>query len=555
MRFKRYKILKDCKNYITPLKWFVLLLIISSLAALPVTLISPKLFQILIDDVMRKQSMSLFPVVVFGLFGIYGIRFLLDGINLFCSNKLINRFSFCMRKDIWNKYLSMRYEEYEKRDSGNLKMRFMDDVDCLGNFVKDQIVDFWCAILMIFFTLYMTYRISGKMLLICICIIPFVFFTDYLIGKGTGKINEKIRSVNEEYYAFEHNSLQFWKEIKAQCAEKDFIARFHAFRKLLAKLGLVNIRYWFYREVFNDFKANYLTKVFVYIVGSFFVMSGEITVGTLILFGEYFGILFTSLDTVNSKNVSLNVNMPYYRRIQETLQFNEEHEEKKQLIQLPCKIECRDLCFTYPSAENEVLHQVSVHLRKGDYIALIGESGGGKTTIAKLLLGLYKPQEGEITYDSVPLSQINKSALYNQIGVVMQDSYLFNMSIRENLQLANACATEEQLLEACRQASIYEFIRGLPKGLDTVIGERGVKLSGGQKQRIVIARALLKNPSMLIFDEATSSLDRLSEDQINLSINRLSQGHMVLVISHKPETYCRAKSIWEVKGGRIRKVS
>jgi len=197
------------------------------------------------------------------------------------------------------------------------------------------------------------------------------------------------------------------------------------------------------------------------------------------------------------------------------------------------------------------LTNVNLEIKKGDYIAIVGKTGCGKTTLVKLIMGLYPADKGQILIDGVCIEQIRKSSLYDLIGMVMQDNFLFNMSICENLLLANESATESELVAACKKANIYDFVVSLPNGFDTEIGERGVKLSGGQKQRISIAAALLRKPSVLIFDEATSSLDKPSEDVINDAINEISKDITVIVITHKPATALRAKKVVVMENGKI----
>lgn len=180
-------------------------------------------------------------------------------------------------------------------------------------------------------------------------------------------------------------------------------------------------------------------------------------------------------------------------------------------------VEAKNVGYGYQQ-EEPVLRNVSLQIEAGGYTALVGHSGCGKTTLAKLLLLLYRPDSGSIRYDGQEASMFRRHSLYRQIGMVMQDSYLFDMSIRENLLIAKEDATEEELLNACEKANIREFVVGLPQGLDTEIGERGVRLSGGQRQRLTIAGRFCGSPRLLVFDEATSSLDKMSEDRVNESV-------------------------------------
>lgn len=268
------------------------------------------------------------------------------------------------------------------------------------------------------------------------------------------------------------------------------------------------------------------------------------------MFSEYFSMLFSSLESLNVKRISLKVNAPYYERVFDTFSFPEDSTSAIDLKAIEKGIYFRNASFSYLKTI-PVLKDISLQINKGDYVAIVGKTGCGKTTLAKLLLRVYDVTDGEILLDDIDIKRISRKALSNLLGVVMQDNYLFNLSIRENLLISNEAATKTEMIEACKKANIYEFISEQPKGLDTVIGERGIKLSGGQKQRISIAAALLRKPQVLIFDEATSALDRQSEDIINDAINRVAEDITVIVIAHKPETVLRAKKVVVMEEGRI----
>lgn len=546
----RINVLKQIKNYALPLKGSIIMLILISAVIIPVSLISPRFFQILIDDVLVVRNMDRFGIVVFGFIGVYVARFILEGGNLLFSNRLLNGFTLKLRSDVFGKYQSTPYAFMEQKDTGDLKMRLIDDVDCLSNFIKSQVVDYFFAFIMTGFSLYMCLQVNWQMTLWCLTIIPVVFLINWLIGSGTKKVNEEIRIAHSEYYTSTHNSLQFWREIKSQNAEQIFIERFKHHREIISRLGLRFIRFWAFSEIFNDFKANYLTRAFVYIIGAFFVIQGQLKVGVLIMFAEYFALLFGALDTINGKNVELRTNTPYYKRIFETLHFPTSGDKEKHEIETLQQITVSNLEFGYHQ-EKTILRNIDLTVNKGDYIAIVGKTGCGKTTLAKLLLGLYEPQSGDIQYNDISLSELCKEKLYAQIGVVMQDSFLFDMTIRENLMLSKLTASDDEIITACIRSNIMGFIDSLPERFDTVIGERGIKLSGGQKQRLCIARVLLKQPRIVIFDEATSALDKESEDVINDSINQIAENTTVIVIAHKPTMILRAKRIIVMEDGKI----
>ena len=547
---QRLYVLRNIKQYIHPIRCSITALVILSLISLPISLISPRFFQLLVDEVMYQKNGSIFWAVVLGMLGIFILRLILDSISLKLNNRVHNSFVYQLRKAVFDKYKKTPVSFIEKKEVGELKMRMMDDIDVLGNFIGDQIVSYIYGIFLLLLTIIASVRISWQMTLFCFIILPVVFIVDSLIGNGTRRINEQIRDVNSKYYTSTYNSLQFWREIKAQGSEQLFIERFSGFRAVLAKLGVKSIRFWAYREVFSDFKSNYLTKVLVYIIGAFFVAKNQISVGTLIMFSEYFSMMFSSLESLNTKRIALKTNEPYYKRVFDTFSFPEESKDTFDLKTLKKGIRLNNVGFSY-TEKAPVLKEISLEINKGDYVAIVGKNGCGKTTLAKLLLGVYETQSGDIFLDNINIKNVSREDLSNLLGVVMQDNYLFNTSIRENLLIANESATEQEMIEACEKANIYDFILEQPKGFDTVIGERGVKLSGGQKQRISIAAALLKKPQVLIFDEATSALDRLSEDIINDAINRISEDVTVIVIAHKPETVLRAKKVVVMEEGRI----
>lgn len=547
----RISILKRISKYAKESRIEIILMLFLNIVSIPVSFINPYLFSVLIDNVMGMRQINLFKYVCYGLLGVFVARFIIDLIKLICSNKLLNRFTFILRKDIWKKYLKLNFNDYDHYEAGDIKMRLFDDVDNLGNFINDQLVDYVFNILLVISYLIVMLKFNYKISLISLCIIPLVFYVNHLIGKGMQETNEEMRQVNEEYYSFEHNTFQYWKEIKALNVERSFIEKFKAYRKMLGRIGMKFIRYWFFGEVFNDFKANYLSKILIYIIGAFFVINGEITIGTIFMFAEYFGTLFNGLDVLNGKNISLKVNMPFYQRVFELLDKEVDINDNKEPFIFQNAITAQDVDFSYNNEAGNVINGINLNIKKGDYLAIIGKSGCGKTTLMKLLTGIYSADSGEILVDGINIDDINKKSIFKKIGIVMQDSYVFNMSIEENLRLSNRYATKEELRAVCAKANILDFIESLPDGFNTLIGERGIKLSGGQKQRLSIARALIGKPEIVFFDEATSSLDKMSEDIINNSINEISNDVTVIVISHKPATVLRARNILVIDNGEV----
>ena len=508
----------------------VRILLTINIAALPLTFVFPKLYQVLLDDVMAKGKLGKLFQICIGLIALFILQTFLSYIKQIYENKVSKNFNMAVRKDVWCKLLNMSFDQKDHFSIGDAKQRVVDDVEKIGNFIKDQIVDRYYNYFIVILGAILILIINPIMALICSAVLPIILLVNDYIGRKSSEVNGEIREIGDEYYGFCYNSLQFWKEIKLQNAEDSFLKTFTKYRNNLSKLGLKSIKYWGYGEVFNDFKTNYLNKVFVYILGVIFIIKGDLTVGTVVMFAEYYGYCFNSLNAIVNKNIEIKKNNTYYSRIIDVLKMDTE--EEKSDVEIDGDIIIEDLKFTYGS--NNVITGCSFKVNKGDKIAVTGESGCGKSTLIKLMLGMLNADSGEIYYSDKDIKEISLKSLYKQIGVVMQDPIFFDLSIIENLKLASPNATDERIESCCKAACIFDFIESLPNGYGTIIGENGVRLSGGQKQRLAIAQAILKQPEILFLDEATSALDESNEREIMDNIRKNYPEMTVMLVSHKP---------------------
>ena len=508
----------------------VRILLTINIAALPLTFVFPKLYQVLLDDVMAKGKLGKLFQICIGLIDLFILQTFLSYIKQIYENKVSKNFNMAVRKDVWCKLLNMSFDQKNHFSIGDAKQRVVDDVEKIGNFIKDQIVDRYYNYFIVILGAILILIINPIMALICSAVLPIILLVNDYIGRKSSEVNGEIREIGDEYYGFCYNSLQFWKEIKLQNAEDSFLKTFTKYRNNLSKLGLKSIKYWGYGEVFNDFKTNYLNKVFVYILGVIFIIKGDLTVGTVVMFAEYYGYCFNSLNAIVNKNIEIKKNNPYYSRIIDVLKMDTE--EEKSDVEIDGDIIIEDLKFAYGS--NNVITGCSFKVNKGDKIAVTGESGCGKSTLIKLMLGMLNADSGEIYYSDKDIKEISLKSLYKQIGVFMQDPIFFDLSIIENLKLASPNATDERIESCCKAACIFDFIESLPNGYGTIIGENGVRLSGGQKQRLAIAQAILKQPEILFLDEATSALDESNEREIMDNIRKNYPEMTVMLVSHKP---------------------
>lgn len=551
MKDNRRYVYKQVKPYIRG-NWAALIIMTAANAlTVSLTVANPKIFQMLIDNVMGKSGFPLFYPLAGAFLAVFLIKTLLEFFVLKLGNKLNKRFTLSLRRDLWEKIQNAPFQFINKFQAGDLKMRLMDDVDSLGNFLNSQIMEYLLAVLTILVTLCIVFMAHPLMAGCCLLSVPLVYLFNAFLGKRSEAVNEDIRSVNERYYTSTHESLQLWKEIKYQGMEQQAIKKFTGYRNILAKLGIKSMLYWSFWEIFNDFKANYLTRVMVYVIGAFFVISHEISIGTLFMFAEYFALLFSAIDTVSYKRSELRMNFPYFKRIFEMLTL--QTVQKKDSVEITDihTLSCKEIAFSYYNREEPVLQGVSFELKKGELVAIVGENGSGKTTLLKLLLCLCLPQRGKIQINQIEQSTISDLSFFSLTGAVMQDSFLFDRSIRENLCLGNPEATEEELTKICAAVNLLVFIGQLTHGFDTIIGERGGQLSGGQRQRLALARALLKKPKLLILDEALSGVDNISGEIITRTLRRLAGDCICIFVTHSPREAQSADKVIFLDGGIV----
>lgn len=518
-------------KYIVECKQCLVFLVIFNIITLPVNFIYSKIYQVLIDDVMINKHSEKIGFVVISFLALFLTQTAVSFIKLTHENKLNKSFGIGVRLDIWRYFINLSFQDKEKFSIGDIKQRTVDDVEKVGNFINDQIVERYYAYIMVVASTILLVFINPILTLSCIAVIPLLLLFNNYIGKKSSEVNEEIRKVSDEYLDFTYNSLQLWKEIKLQNVENNYVKRFSDYMGILSQLGLKSIKYWGYNEIFNDFRTNYLNKVFVYVVGVFFIINGKITVGRLIMFSEYYLFCFNSLNTIITKNIEIKKNNPFYHRIVEIIN-SETKTITKQQITIKGDVKVDNISFFY--GDNSILNNCSFNVASGERLAIVGKSGCGKTTLIKILIGMFILQQGEIRYSDELLDEILLSDLYNQVGVVMQDPFFFDMSIKANLMLASPSATEIHLIDACKAANILDFINTLENGFNSIIGENGVKLSGGQKQRLAIAQALIKQPKILFLDEATSAVDNNNESAIMENIKSYYPNMTIICVSHKP---------------------
>jgi ABC-type multidrug transport system fused ATPase/permease subunit len=348
-----------------------------------------------------------------------------------------------------------------------------------------------------------------------------------------------------------HDNLAGIRQIKTYVREREEHARFNGVSQQLRDATLVVMRVWaIYHPTMNFFTSCGLVLVVGF--GGLAVLDGAISVGELIYFLLLTSFLYDPVAKLHSLNQLIQSGRAAGERVFEILDEKVEPGavEIDEPVEITGEVRFQKVSFAYEEAI-PVLHEISLHARPGETVALVGSTGAGKSTLVNMLTRFYEYDSGEIFIDGQPLRDFSRSALRSAVGMVTQESFLFNGSIRDNLRLGNPEATDEELWEALDSANARSFVERMPEALDTVVGERGVKLSVGEKQRVSIARALLKDPPILILDEATASVDTETERLIQGALDRLMVQRTSFVIAHRLSTVRHADQILVLERGRI----
>lgn len=457
-----------------------------------------------------------------------------------------------LRNDLYRHMQNLDIAFFDRNRTGDLMSRVTNDVSILQQLISSSMMqlftDFFTFTAIAVYMLWIDWRLT----LLLLATFPFMIMTTRLFGKrmraSFRKVQESVADVSDHL----QNSLTGIRLIKSFTAEDYESERFseRTRRNMDANIHVVRLRAAY--EPIIDF-LNFLGLAIVLVFGAWLSMRGEMSVGTIVAFIAYLRLLQNPVRHFSRIINSIQQSAAAFERIMEVMNTEAaivEREDAKPLPKVKGHIVFRDVDFSY-SNESEVLEQFNLELQAGKITALVGSSGSGKTTIAHLIPRFYDPKAGDITIDGYSIMDVTLESLREQIGIVSQEIVLFSGTIGENIRYGNLNASDAEVLAAAKAANADKFIESFPRGYDTQIGERGVKLSGGQKQRISIARAILKNPRIIILDEATASLDSESEQHIQAALAVLLKGRTCLVIAHRLSTIQQADRIYVLEQGRI----
>jgi ABC-type multidrug transport system fused ATPase/permease subunit len=510
----------------------------------------PKVTQVVIDEVRAGRGDRLGTLVLIAA-GAFLVRDVFNALRIVLNNTFEQKVIFDLRSDLYAHIQQLPLRWFDDRATGDIMTRLLEDVTSVERVLIDGIEQGVVAVLQIAIVAAMLFHYHAGLAWWALAPLPFLVGGALAYTLTAHRRYRVQRKASSAMNALLHDNLAGIRQIKTYVREREEHARFNGVSNQLREATLVVMRVWaVYQPAMSFFGA--CGAVLVIGFGGKAVLAGTMSVGDLVAVLWLVGALYDPVGRLHSLNQLVQSGRAAGERVFEILDTPTEpgRVETDERVDITGDVRFQNVSFAY-SNDLPVLHHISLHAQPGETVALVGHTGAGKSTIVQLLTRFYEYDSGEILIDGKPLRDFSRSALRGAVGMVTQESFLFNGSIRDNLRLGKPAATDDELWKALDAANARSFVERLPEGLATVVGERGVKLSVGEKQRVSIARALLKDPPILILDEATASVDTATERLIQEALERLMTARTSFVIAHRLSTVRHADQILVLDRGRI----
>lgn len=545
--------LKRFIGYYKPHKKLFVADIAASLFISAIGMVYPIITNLMLNKLIPDKKYKMIIIAGAVVLLLYIIRTLLRYFVQYYGHLIGTRMQAQMRSDMFRHLQTLPYKYYDNNETGQILSRITNDlfdvVELAHHGPENLIVS---SVSVVGSFIYLC-TISVPLTIIIFFIVPFLLFVSLKLRRKMRDAFKERRITTAGINAATESSITGIRVTKAFSGRKKEIEKFEKNNSLFVRASQKS-----YKAMGQFFSASsFITDVFnvvIIIAGGLFLYADKIT------FGDYSTFIVSVNLFINPVNQLISFMEQYQNGVSGFSRFIEIMDEKpekenqgaKDIKDIKGTISFENVHFSYDGDQKEVLEGISLDIKEGEKLALVGHSGGGKTTICHLIPNFYRVEKGEVKVDGINVNDITFESLRRNIGIVQQDVFLFSGTIRENIMYGRLDATEEEMIEAAKNANIHDFVMGLEKGYDTEIGERGVRLSGGQKQRISIARVFLKNPAILILDEATSALDNTTEILIQSALDELCKGRTTIVVAHRLSTIRSADTIVVVDSGKIK---
>lgn len=545
--------LKRFIAYYKPHRVMFLFDMLASLAVSVIAIFYPIITRYMLNDFIPNEKFRL--IVIFGgvLLALYLVRSLLNYFIQYQGHTIGVKMQAQMRSDIFNHLQKLPYKYYDDNETGKIMTRITSDIWEVSELAHHGPENLLISSISIILSFTYLATINIWLTLIIFACVPFLIIISRALRKKMKEAFTETRRATAEINGAIESSITGIRVTKAYTNAEEEARKFEvgnthfvgSRKKAYRSMGLFHSSTTFVTDVFN---------VIVLIAGGIFLYNGQILLGDYTAFIVSVNLFIGPVNTLIGFMEQYQNGTTGFARFLEVLDTEPEQDDAdaQPIEHVRGDISFDGVSYGYDGeGDTDVLHNLSLKVKAGEILALVGPSGGGKTTICHLIPRFYRVERGCVRVDGTDVNKITMESLRRSIGIVQQDVYLFNASIRENILYGRPDATEEEVIEAAKRASIHDYIMTLENGYDTIIGERGVKLSGGQKQRLSIARVFLKNPPILILDEATSALDNTTELLIQRSLDELCRGRTTIVVAHRLSTVKNAHQIAVISDGDV----
>lgn len=541
-------------KYILPYWKYMLVVGAAIFASSLLGLVPPVMIKNIVDHALPSKDLRLLGTFILISFSATVINGFIGVGENYLDTWISTRIVYDIRNQMYKHMENMSLRFFSTVKPGDIITRMTSDIGGVQQIFRSTLVEIVRNILILITTVGALFTMNYKLALLGIVVVPLFILPARKVGKVRWQIASQAQAKSAEMNQVIQETLSISGStlMKIFTREQEEYKKFTEINREVVKLQIKEsvAGRWFgmVRNVITT-----MGPMLIYFYGGYLFIHGEISVGAIIAFVALLNRMYGPVAQLSNIYIDVTRSLALFERIFEYL--DKEHEIKDlpgagPLKDVSGKVEFRNVGFSY-NEQQETLKEINVTIEQGQMAAIVGHSGAGKSTLTNLIPRLYDATAGSVEIDGQDVRSVAQESLRSQIGIVMQDTYLFNASIKENLLYAKPDATDKEIINACKAAYIHDFILTLPEGYDTLVGNRGVKLSGGEKQRISIARVILKDPKIIILDEATSALDSVSEAYIQEAIGSLLKGRTSFVIAHRLSTIISADRILVMEDGRI----
>ena len=549
-------LIKRIFSYLKPYRLQLVFVLAAILCSAVLTLLPSVLTGRIIDDGLIAQNMRALIFYILLSFGVTLLANLIGILESYLNTWIAQHITFDMRNTMYAHLQKMSMRFFTTNNQGDIITRMTSDISGVQQIITSTLTSIISNAITLTVALILMFSENWKLALVGIAVVPLFVLPTRSAGKRRWSITKRSQEASDEINGILNETLSVSGQllVKQFGMEKREYDHYESVNRRMIGLNIKESMAgrWF-RMALGTFTS--IGPMLIYLVGGIIMMRFDktITVGQISVLVALLGKMYMPVNQLLNIQVDWIRSMAMFTRIFDYYDMKPEIENAPGAI-IPDsaggEVEFRNVRFYY-DPEREILHDISFTLSKGKCIAIVGPSGSGKSTLINLIPRFYDVIEGSVLFDGKDVRELDLGFLRENIGIVSQETYLFNGTIRDNLLYAKPDATEAELIEACKRANIYDFIEKQDTGLDTIVGNRGLKLSGGEKQRISIARILLKDPALMIFDEATSALDSISEQKIQDAIEPLIESRTSILIAHRLSTILAADEILVIKDGEI----